>query len=232
MADNTLKPGHFVHLTTGAAPIMVLGVRGGKNHDMVRVVRIPERIHVNYPPEMAMLETSRLRRYRSIDAVPEMYRCRLHSRNLADLMKFATDWANIEIDFTSDKQETPMPTLYQTKDEPPRFGTLLATNSAGRLVVEMKGTGEVLTFDKTEIEVVHPYTVSVRFADKTHHYLAEKGEVAVGDLLLLNLNNALAHVVALNTKSSLAKERLRGVKLITAPIGGNAPADVVDADDL
>lgn len=129
-------------------------------------------------------------------------------------------------------KETTMSKLYQTVGENPRFGTKLAVNSAGKIVLEMKGTGEVLAFDKREVEVVHPYTVDVKFPGGTtpYSYLSRKGEVEVGDLLLIE-DEKVAKVVRIDTKSPRATKPLVGRKLSTTAIGEGLTAEVSDLLD-
>jgi len=129
-------------------------------------------------------------------------------------------------------KETTMTKLYQTKEETPRFGTLLATNSAGLLVLEMKGSGEVLAFETSAIEEVKPYTVCIQFLDgsgRDYQYLSRKGDVEVGDLILCSSGSpTIARVRKINTASDKATVTLRGVKLQTEAFGA---ADVDLTDD-
>lgn len=119
--------------------------------------------------------------------------------------------------------ETTMTKLYQTKEETPRFGTLLATNSAGLLVLEMKGTNEVLTFAKGAVEEVKPYTVRVRSVPdtmgKAYEYLSRKGDVAPGDLIFVRNSADMARVEAVDTKSDRATVELVGRKVVTEAFG-------------
>lgn len=93
-----------------------------------------------------------------------------------------------------------MTDLYQTKEPTPRFGIKIAVNSAGHVVLEMKGEGgKVEAFANEAIELVLPYTVSLSIvslgirnsgngnAETTIHVIAEKGQVEK-DQLLLELN--------------------------------------------
>jgi hypothetical protein len=115
--------------------------------------------------------------------------------------------------------------LYQTKEATARFGTLLATNSQGKLVLEMKGTGEVLAFDRDEIEVVMPYTFGVKFPNNhtEYHYLGKEGEVEVGDMVMLDNSPTgkfeIARVTSVNTRSEAATVVFKGSKLLTQRIG-------------
>ena len=108
--------------------------------------------------------------------------------------------------------------LYQTKTGEALFGTLLALNSAGRLVLEIKGTGQVKDFAPDEVEVVRPYTVRVRniTTGQQQHRIAAKGAVVVGDVLLTG--GALYEVEAIDTKNAKPVGTLTGRKLATEKI--------------
>jgi hypothetical protein len=125
---------------------------------------------------------------------------------------------------TTTEGNTTMTKLYQTKEATPRFGLLLATNSAGLFVLEMKGTNEVLTFAKGDVEEVKPYTVRVKFIDalsndKGYDFISRKGDVEVGDLLMLKGYSNMARVEAVDTKSDRATKDLVGRKVATVPFG-------------
>ena len=98
--------------------------------------------------------------------------------------------------------------LYQTKETPPRFGTMLTKNSKGQIVLEMKGKdGNVEAFAPDAIEEVMPYTVEIaRFQGGTDSsdkrtYECKFGDVKVGDVLVQLSNGSMYEVTALDTKS-------------------------------
>ena len=112
---------------------------------------------------------------------------------------------------TTDQKEETMTMLYQTKEDKPRFGTKLATNSSGQFVLEMKDTGAVEAFDADKLEEVLPYTIAITPLDRKHfeddlHVTTKKdvkGTIAVGDLIIPSngkLHNTLCTVVAVDTK--------------------------------
>lgn len=108
--------------------------------------------------------------------------------------------------------------LFQTKDG--RFGIGLAVNSQGEYVLEMKGTGDLERFKKSELEVVMPFTFSVQFngVGTEYSYLGKEGSVQVGDLLLKTDGTkgiTIAKVTAVNTKSEKATKYFDGVKIKT-----------------
>jgi hypothetical protein len=103
------------------------------------------------------------------------------------------------------------------------YGSYLATNSSNQFVIEEKGTGAILTFDKDQLEEVLPYTYAVKFGNSEVHYVGKPGCVEKGDIVLSNSgdsNFAVGRVVAVDTKSKSARAKFTGVKLITAPIEG------------
>jgi hypothetical protein len=108
--------------------------------------------------------------------------------------------------------------LFQTKDG--RFGIGLAVNSAGKYVLEMKGTGDLVAYDKSEVELVMPFTYNVQFngVGTEYSYLGKEGTVKVDDLLLKTDGSkgiVIAKVTAINTKSEKATKYFDGVKIVT-----------------
>ena len=107
--------------------------------------------------------------------------------------------------------------LYQTKEEKPRFGTFLTRTSTGKIALEMKGGGEVETFDKTEIEEVTPHTVCIkRFQGgensngEERHYEMKPDSVAVDDVLVHLSTGALYKVIKVDTKQKSARKSKKG----------------------
>lgn len=118
-----------------------------------------------------------------------------------------------------EKETEEMTKLYQTKNGA-KFGTLLARNSAGRMVLEMKGSGEVETFAAEEVEEVRPYTVQVTscgddsIGGKSRvHFEAVKDSVSVGDLILTPQGRIL-RICEIDTKKE-SEGRLEGRRLMT-----------------
>lgn len=142
-------------------------------------------------------------------------------------------WSTADIktpeDYDHEKGQTNMANnLYRVVDsEPELFCTKLTTDSRGRWVVEMKGTGEVKTFEPAKLEEVMPYTVGVVFITpgshgKTYHYFAVAGQFAKGDLLL-DENANYVKVTGINTRSRTATKHFTGWK-----IAANRIPDPVD----
>lgn len=107
--------------------------------------------------------------------------------------------------------------LYQTKTEPKEYGTLLAKNSAGRLVLEIRGTTIVKDFAPDEVEIVRPYTVELcnLSTGNLMHYISVPGALAQCDLVVAS--NQLHRVTRIDTKSKSACV-LIGRKLLSEEI--------------
>ena len=118
--------------------------------------------------------------------------------------------------------------LYQILARTPEtYAKYLATNSAGKLVMEVQGTGEIVTVAKTDIEEVVPYTVGIKFVSgnsttTTYHYFSNKGDVDKGDLITIK-DTGLAVVVSVDTKNKSATKHLEGKKAMMSPFGSIAP---------
>ena len=110
--------------------------------------------------------------------------------------------------------------LYQTKDG--RYGVALGENSEGKIVLEIKGSGELIPFDKKEIEVVMPYTFSIRYNQTSGdvHYKGKAGALSVGDLVLETSNKSFSVgvVTGVDTKKENAHKKFNGVKIVTEAI--------------
>jgi hypothetical protein len=116
-------------------------------------------------------------------------------------------------------------TLYQfnlkdtlTGTETQHFGHYLATNSAGQWVMEVRGTGQLVTVDKASVEEVLPYTVGVKFMNSSstsiYHYFSEKDKFGEGFYLMKDREGytVIVQLVFLDTKSKSATKDF-------APIG-------------
>jgi hypothetical protein len=88
------------------------------------------------------------------------------------------------------------------------YGHKLAVDSTGKWVMELKGTGEVRSFDKTLIEEVMPFTVAIQFQTnkQVYHYLANKDQAELNAFYIFDsaLGRSIAQVVELDTKSAAA----------------------------
>lgn len=122
--------------------------------------------------------------------------------------------------------ENNMNNLYEfTYNDKQLLGTKIGVNSYGLWVMEVKGTGEVLTVDKLKVGKVIPYTIGVRFltGSQVHHYLAPKYKFTKGFYLLDSGNLiSLVEVVALDTNDKKAtKEFTPTLKFLTEVVDNN-----------
>jgi NADPH-dependent curcumin reductase CurA len=121
---------------------------------------------------------------------------------------------------TGETKMTKLGQLYKVKDSEDVYGTFLTTDSQGRFVLEMKGSEAIKAFAEDSLEAVRPYTVAIKFTgpggSTGYHYIATAGQVEKGDIVIIG--GSLAEVVALDTKSEEAVERLEGRKIVTQPL--------------
>ena len=94
--------------------------------------------------------------------------------------------------------------LYQTKEDTPRYGTKLAVNRDGLIVLDMRG-GAPEAFKKDDIEEVVPYTVEIAgYTSSTiTHFQVREGMLSKGDVVVKG--TALFLVTDVDTKDRDAK---------------------------
>lgn len=110
--------------------------------------------------------------------------------------------------------------LFEVKDE---FGTLLAINSSGKYVLEMKGqSGEVKAFNKEEVKEVVPFQFSVKFSSGgLYTFFGKEGSVEVGDILMRTDNGVIGSICVVKkvgVNSDKTTKPFVGVKLNTTKI--------------
>lgn len=92
------------------------------------------------------------------------------------------------------------------------YGTQIATDSEGRIVLEIRGGDQpVAAYFQTELEEVVPYTICVQFPDRTVNFRTAKGEFLVGDVILVTNvigDMAMGRVTKVNTKDRDAEKDL------------------------
>ncbi len=102
------------------------------------------------------------------------------------------------------------------------FGNVIATDSQGNKVFEIRGGGGIQVVKAEQIEEVFPFTFSVVFVGNnnnngTHyHFLGKEGDFTVGELLIYEngVNNiGICKVCALDTKSRSATKPFSGYRL-------------------
>lgn len=104
-----------------------------------------------------------------------------------------------------------------------QFGTLLAMDSNGNYVLEVKSANGSLIMSVPEAELVMPYTVDVSYGSGNNYsFKAKKGSVKVGDFVILEKKGgsssgytdfSVVRVQAVDTKSSKATKELKGIVL-------------------
>lgn len=112
---------------------------------------------------------------------------------------------------TEEEKSTMNNKLYQVNGSE-TYANHIATNSQGLYVLEVKGTGEILTKDKSDLTEVFPYTVCVKYNDNGTlcHFLSKEGEVQKGDILYDLQTLGFARVKELDTKSEKATKDISG----------------------
>lgn len=102
-------------------------------------------------------------------------------------------------------------TLFQTKEEKPRYGHYIATNPEGRVVLAMDTGYE--DFDEKEIEEVIPHTVEIVFSNgQTHHYSIPANKLEVNDIVVLGIN--LGRVKKVDTKNRNPKPEPKDLRKV------------------
>lgn len=172
--------GDIVYITSGNAPREVLGYVGSQVRS--RYVRYQDQgYHQHGRDELPLRNTSSFRLY-DTPLTPD--------EQAGRTVKFP--YPALDDEQFSEKVDTMSSTeLYQTKEETPRFGTKLAVTSSGQIALEMKPTGEIVTFNSDDIEVVRPYTIRVAGLHTTpdapkgsgHVQVAKDKNYKVGELL-------------------------------------------------
>jgi hypothetical protein len=99
------------------------------------------------------------------------------------------------------------------------YGTHVGTNSQNKLLIEVKGTNEIILADKSQLEEVVPYTFKVRINGRDQHFQGEPGKFKKGDVLIYTGNGAdrveIAMVTAVDTKHKAAGSTFKGIKVLT-----------------
>lgn len=111
------------------------------------------------------------------------------------------------------------------------FCTYLATDSTGRYVVEVKGTGGVISVAKDSLDEVVPFTVLITwFHGTTQHFMVDKTDLLKVGMLIF-VDGHMGRVQKLNTKekTTSAIDLTKVQILVTTPLIAEAcePAPVV-----
>jgi hypothetical protein len=152
------------------------------------------------------------------------YQCRYEHAPYSPFQASEKELKLVEDSDSSSTSPMNMKTLYSfTKpDGSTGYGTYLATNSTNQLIIEEKGTGVILTFEKDQLEEVLPYTFSIKVNGQETHYLGNAdSSLKKGDVVMLtaaNSNYAIGVVTGVNTKNRSPRNGFKGVKLVTEEI--------------
>jgi len=93
----------------------------------------------------------------------------------------------INITWKYAQKEDDMNELYEIKlGSETAYGYKLAMNSENKLVMEIKGTGNIVVVSPDDVKEIMPYTISVTSfsGDAQRSYTIENGKVAVNDIVL------------------------------------------------
>jgi hypothetical protein len=99
------------------------------------------------------------------------------------------------------------------------YGTKLAMNSAGEYVLEVKGTGQIVTMDPRLLTEVIPYTFMAKSGSTEKHFIGTEGKVSVGDTLIQTSTATLKiwSVKEIDTKNKTAV-KFTGRRIVTETI--------------
>jgi len=130
----------------------------------------------------------------------------------------------INITWKYAQKEDDMNELYEIKlGSETAYGYKLAMNSENKLVMEIKGTGNIVVVSPDDVKEIMPYTISVTSfsGDAQRSYTIENGKVAVNDIVLHMPKGSktvgLGVVTALDTKVKGAAQ-FTGSKLVAEHI--------------
>lgn len=141
------------------------------------------------------------------DSAPE--KLGIYMRHLYELVPFEPN--NQEREYPMLRHEV----LYKVVGSDDIFGTEVGTDTKGRMLLEHKVTGIIKAYDVHELEEQVPFTVELLCGTDRNHYLSNKGEVKIGDVVLIRSisTNRLefAEVMAVNTKKREVVKKLSSV---------------------
>jgi len=130
----------------------------------------------------------------------------------------------INITWKYAQKEDDMNELYEIKiGTETAYGYKLAMNSENKLVMEIKGTGNIVVVAPDDVKEIMPYTITVTSfsGDAQRNYTIENGKVALNDIVLHMPKGSktvgLGVVTALDTKVKGAAQ-FTGSKLVAEHI--------------
>lgn len=217
----TFKPGEIVRRNNGWTPMFIVAMSPSGRHIRARYCGSSDEYDATYRPDRIKLvvnedDLSRDKLERLTPSQRAQLRRQLHP-----------DYHN---ENPSEGDTEMSKTIYQTNETPTRFCTLLARNSEGNMVLEVRGTGEVIVRSKSEVTEVRPYTVQLKNTNRgsMDHAIAVKGSVAAGDMIL-RPDGYIWQVRQLDSGSSTTNI-LSGQKILTAALEEAVPHDLIDDD--
>lgn len=196
--ETEFKLGDIVRRQNGISPLMV-----------VCVCRSEKRYIVTYLSSIRCIPD--LEKFSSIEELcssiisyyPKSSRqdiCKIIPFEDKDHEQYVKLWFRLKLPTLGEEK---MSKLYEFKDGTGRFGTLLTKNSKGQMVLELKGTGEVIAVDDNQVEIVTPYTVKIKdvgSGTNPTHVSVEKDILKQGDILLDLITGNMISVLELDTK--------------------------------
>jgi hypothetical protein len=120
--------------------------------------------------------------------------------------------------------------LYEvTQGKDTQYATKLAVNSAGKWLMEEKGTGNTLVVDKENVQEVMPHTITVKrgTSSKSCSYFADAGVYTVGDFYITDGASgstqektfAIEQITGVDTKSKHASKEFKPIAMLnTLPV--------------
>jgi hypothetical protein len=120
--------------------------------------------------------------------------------------------------------------LYEvTQGKETQYATKLAVNSAGKWLMEEKGTGNTLVVDKENVQEVMPHTITVKrgTSSKSCSYFADAGVYTVGDFYITDGASgstqektfAIEQITGVDTKAKHASKEFKPIAMLnTSPM--------------
>ena len=96
------------------------------------------------------------------------------------------------------------------------YGTYLATNTAGKYVIEEKQTGNIVTMSADDVEEVIPWTFSAKNGNTEKHFTGND-TIQKGEVLLQTKTSKFWVVTGVNTKNKNATKFI-GRRIVTEEI--------------
>ena len=104
-----------------------------------------------------------------------------------------------------------MTALYEVKvNGETKIATKLMEKSKTSWIMEIKGSGDVIVVDASDVQEIVKYTIEVRYGEgKTVHYEATAGQYKVDEVYLMGNTLQIARIVKLDSKSKTASTEFK-----------------------